>query len=165
MRIPNYIKSVSNWGRWGKNDELGTINFITPAKTVKSILLARDGHAVSCARPIQTSTRPNIKEEALRYIADRNDIRTMDFVGMVFHGRSITHIDSPSHYFWKRKMYNNRPAGVENGCDAEALKRGIVTRGVLLNIPGTLARKADLEAAEKKSGVRVESGDVLLVRA
>ena len=103
-----------------------------------------------------------------------------EFIGMVFHGYSITHVDAPSHYFWAGKMYNGRSCNLvtsREGATAasiEVLQGGVVSRGVLLDVartrgvewlpPGEGVMPEDLEAAEKVQGVRVESGDILLVR-
>src|SRR3989344_9133112 len=121
--VINYLDFLSNWGRWGKEDELGTINFITQEKTKKSLLLAREGLSVTCARPIFSSTRPDMNGQAIRYMVDSGEGRSnlnseeiykrgsaLEFIGMVFHGGSMTHIDSPAHFSWKGKMYNDRPA-------------------------------------------------------
>jgi len=103
-----------------------------------------------------------------------------DFFGMIFHGITITHIDALSHIFWEGKMYNGRPAEAvttDRGAtehSIEALKDGIVTRGVLLDIArvrgkewlegGEAVFPEDLEAAEKAQGVRVDEGDALCLR-
>ena len=105
-----------------------------------------------------------MKSEAMRYTVDSNEIRSMEFIGMVFHGRSITHLDSPAHSFRKGKIYNNLPAKGAEFCDAEVLKKGILTRGVLLDLTGKAGSISDLEAAEKKNGLKAGSGDVLLVK-
>lgn len=180
--VLSYLDSLSNWGRWGKEDELGTINFINSEKIKKSLALVRDGVSVTCARPIDSSPEPDLKTQALRKETDSGEGRRagLEYIGMVFHGNSITHIDSPAHYFWKGKMYNNRPADLVSSRegalanDVEVLRNGIVTRGVLLDIAAMKNKKwldsgeevtvADLEAAEKSAGIKVTSGDVLLVR-
>ncbi|MBI3046067.1 MAG: cyclase family protein [Candidatus Harrisonbacteria bacterium] len=180
--VLSYLDSLSNWERWGKEDELGTINFINPKKVKKSLALVRDGVSVTCARPIESSPEPDLKTQALRKEIDSGEGRRagLEYIGMVFHGNSITHIDSPAHYFWKGKMYNNRPADLVSSRegaqvnDVEVLRNGIITRGVLLDVAAIKNKKwlesgeavtvADLEAAEKIVGVKVESGDVLLVR-
>jgi kynurenine formamidase len=103
-----------------------------------------------------------------------------EFIGMVFHGYTITHIDAPSHYSWEGKLYNGRPSSLITSREGaqthsiEVASEGIVTRGVLLDIPqvrGTPWLEADdhvmpedLDRAEALHGVRVEEGDVLLVR-
>jgi|SRR3989344_3019335 len=180
--VISYLDSLSNWGRWGKEDELGTVNFINPDKVKKSLALARDGISVTCARMIKSSPEPDLKTQALRKDTDNGEGRRagLEYVGMVFHGSSITHLDSPAHYFWKGKMYNGRPADLVNSRDGakandvEVLRNGIVTRGVLLDIaavknkrwldPGETVTVADLEVAEKLAGIKAEAGDVVLVR-
>jgi len=102
-----------------------------------------------------------------------------EFIGMVFHGYTITHVDTPAHYFWNGRMYNGRSCNLitsREGAQVEAvdlLRDGVVSRGVLLDVAAVKGRwleagegvmPEDLEAAEKAQGVRVEPGDVLLVR-
>jgi kynurenine formamidase len=99
---------------------------------------------------------------------------------MVFHGQTITHIDALSHYSWQGKMYNGKPSSVvtsREGAQSHAIDvaaDGIVSRGVLLDIPAVRGvpwlppdepvMPEDLEAAERQAGVRIEAGDILLVR-
>ena len=103
-----------------------------------------------------------------------------DFIGMAFHGVTITHVDSLAHFFWEGQMYNGKPASVVNtrqGATAgsiELMHPGVVTRGVLLDVArvrdvdwmdlGEGVFPQDLEAAENACNVRVESGDILLIR-
>jgi kynurenine formamidase len=99
---------------------------------------------------------------------------------MVFHGYTITHVDAPSHYFWDGKLYNGRSCNAITSREGatvssvEVLRDGVVSRGVLLDVArtrgvpwleaGVGVMPEDLEAAEKGQDVRVESGDILLVR-
>jgi kynurenine formamidase len=99
---------------------------------------------------------------------------------MVFHGQTITHIDALSHYSWQGRLYNGKPASMitsREGAQTHAIEvahKGIVSRGVLLDIPRTRGvdwltpdqpvMPEDLEAAEQAEGVHVEEGDILLVR-
>ena len=191
--VLGYMKSLSNWGRWGPDDEMGTLNLITPPKRVQAAQLVREGAAVSCSRPITTETAPDITHQVQRFMVDSGEGRDTDpperarqrrgaaeFIGMVFHGQTITHIDSLSHYFWKGEIYNGRPASQitsregAQACAIEVAHQGIMTRAVLLDIARLKGKSwldadepvfpEDVEAAEKAAGVRVESGDVLLVR-
>ena len=191
--VLGYMESLSNWGRWGPDDELGTLNFITPAKRVQASGLVRDGAAVTCARPITTEITPDVTYQVQRYMVDSGEGRDTDpperrrrrrgaseFIGLVFHGLTITHIDSLSHYSWQGKMYNGLPASKvtsREGAQALAIdvaRDGIVTRGVLLDVarvkgkdwlePAEPVFPEDLDAAEEAAGVKVEPGDVLLVR-
>jgi len=101
-------------------------------------------------------------------------------LGILFHGNTITHVDSPCHIFWDGKMYNGRPhslVGAETGSAwgaVTAAANGIVTRGVLLDVakvrdvpslePGDGVFPGDLEEAERRQGVRVRPGDAVLLR-
>ncbi len=189
----DYLRALSNWGRWGKDDELGTVNLITPAKRVQAAGLVREGASVTCARPLVTDITADTSFQPLRFMVDSGEGREHDspernlqrrgaaeFIGMVFHGYTITHVDAPPHYFWEGKFYNGRPSSLVTSREGatvnsiEALRDGVVSRGVLLDVartrgvkwmePGQGVMPEDLEAAEKAAGLRVESGDILLVR-
>ena len=94
-------------------DELGTINLITPAKRQAAARLVTDGVSVTCARPIATDITPDTTFQPVRFMVDSGEGRdtvsperarqrrgASEFIGMVFHGYTITHVDAPSHYFW-----------------------------------------------------------------
>jgi kynurenine formamidase len=191
--VVKMIASLSNWGRWGKDDELGTINLITPEKRKRAAALVRDGVPVSCARPIATNAiSADTTFQPLRFMVDSGEGRDHDssarllerrgaseFIGMVFHGYTITHVDTPAHYFWQGKIYNGRSANLitsREGAQVESvdlLRDGVVSRGVLLDVAALRGRwleagegvmPEDLEAAEKAQNVRVEAGDILLIR-
>lgn len=192
-QVLEWMTSLSNWGRWGDNDQKGCLNLITPEKRKQAASLVRDGIPVSCARPITTDMTPEVTYQVQRYMVDSGEGRDTDpperrlvrrgaaeFIGMVFHGQTITHIDALSHYSWQAKLYNGRPANLitsREGAQSHSIEvasEGIVTRGVLLDITrvkGTPwmavddpVMPEDLEAAERLEGVRVEEGDILLVR-
>ena len=191
--VKGYLRSLSNWGRWGSSDQLGTINLITPAKRIAAAGLVRDGVSVTCARPIVTDITADTTFQPLRFMVDSGEGRdtaspernlerrgASEFIGMVFHGYTITHVDTPAHYFWEGKLYNGRSCSLvtsREGATVESvdlLHDGVVSRGVLLDVARTRSipwmqqgegvMPADLEAAERAAGVRVESGDILLVR-
>jgi len=191
--VVKMIASLSNWGRWGKDDELGTINLITPEKRKRAAALVRDGVPVSCARPIATNAiGADTTFQPLRFMVDSGEGRDHDsperiltrrgaseFIGMVFHGYTITHVDTPAHYFWQGKIYNGRSCNLitsREGAQVESvdlLRDGVVSRGVLLDVAALKGRwlgsgegvmPEDLEAAEKAQNVRVEPGDILLIR-
>jgi kynurenine formamidase len=103
----------------------------------------------------------------------------IEHIGMKFHGHDITHLDAPCHAFWDGLAYNGVPAAkvtAEMGATALAVTacKGLVTRGVLLDLPraqgrpwlepGTAVCPEDLEAAEENQGVTVKSGDAVLLR-
>jgi kynurenine formamidase len=192
-QVLEWMTSLSNWGRWGDDDQKGCLNLITPEKRRQAAALVRDGVPVSCARPITTEMTPEVTYQVQRYMVDSGEGRDTDpperrlvrrgaaeFIGMVFHGQTITHIDALSHYSWQAKLYNGRPANLitsREGAQSHSIEvaaDGIVTRGVLLDItrvrgvpwlaPDDPVMPEDLEAAERLQGVRVEEGDILLVR-
>ena len=175
-----------NWGRWGPDDERGALNFITPAKRVQAAGLVSDGTTVSCAHPINTAPDPDNTSPALHFmvragdVADGQQITSLaDHLAVSPHGVAHSHLDGLCHFFWQGQTYNGRPVGVVTslGARANAItigQDGIVSRGVLLDVPRALGRDwlepdhairiAELERAEALGGVRVESGDILLVR-
>jgi len=186
--VLGYMKSLSNWGRWGKEDQRGTLNLITPEKVAQVASLVREGVTVTCARPIMFENAVDVTSiPPLHYMiragteaAATGASGASDFVGLSFHGLTITHLDSLSHQFWDGQMYNGFPASrvtAERGATAgsiDVLKNGVVTRGVLLDITklrgvdwlegGDGVFPEDLEAAEEAQGVHVEAGDALLLR-
>ncbi len=192
-QVRGYLESLSNWGRWGSEDELGTVNLITPARRQAAARLVSAGVSVTCARPITTDITADTTVQPLRFMVDSGEGRdtvsperarqrrgAAEFIGMVFHGYTITHVDAPSHYFWEGRLYNGRSCNAITSREGatvnsvEVLRDGVVSRGVLLDVaavkgvrwlgPGVGVMPDDLEAAEKAAGVRVESGDILLVR-
>jgi kynurenine formamidase len=191
--VLRFFTTLSNWGRWGEEDQLGTLNFITAEKTKQAVGLVREGVTLSCARTIRYDAAPDSPSPPIHYMVEsgegwasgdkvssrRNQV-SVDFFGMVFHGHTITHLDSLAHFFWEGKMYNGRPAHLVStslGATVESVelaKDGIITRGVLVDVPmirgvdwverGEGVMPQDLEAAEQRCGFRVEAGDVLMVR-
>ena len=193
QEVLGYLTTQSNWGRWGADDQLGTINLITPAKRLAAARLVRDGIGVTCARPITTEITAETTFQPMRFMVDSGEGRDTasgerlmarrgagEFIGMVFHGYAITHVDTPAHFFWEGKIYNGRSCNLitsREGATVEAvelLHDGVVSRGVLLDVARTRGIRwmergegvmpEDLEAAERAQGVQVEEGDILVVR-
>ncbi len=193
QEVLGYFKSLSNWGRWGDDDELGTLNFLTPEKTKKATTLVEEGVTVSCARTVMFEPGPDVTSQPVHYMVESGEgwatgdkvtsrvaQGATDFFGMVFHGHTITHVDSPAHFFWEAKMYNGHPAHLVStslGATVESVelaKDGIVTRGVLVDVPmirgvdwldrGEGVMPDDILAAEEQCGFKIEQGDVLLIR-
>ena len=138
-RVEGYFKELNNWGRWGHDDQLGTVNLITPAKQAQAQRLIKKGRTVSLARDViprpvymYHMTFPS-KRERVDVVLDRFD--------MVYHGFWITHVDALCHVGWDGELYNGRPFAesltVEGAlwCPIDPLfERGITTRGVFLDI-------------------------------
>ena len=180
------FERCSNWGRWGPDDERGTLNLITPEHCVRAAGLVREGHTVSCAWPINTAADVDNIFPATHLMMRAGDVvetwptrSTADYLALAPHGMTHSHLDALCHFSWQGKMYNDRPVSLVTsmGALANAItigQDGIVGRGVLLDLPaaqgvewlepGTAIVPADLEAAEAAAGLRVEAGDILLVR-
>src|SRR5688572_27908449 len=152
---------LRNWGRWGPNDQKGTANLITPEKVQSAARLVRSGIVVSLAGAVP-------QQEA----ADVGPNTTTDTYQVSYHGLSLGHTDAFCHFFMDGQMYNGysvkETITPETGCKQGSImgrRDGIVTRGVLYDMPqmkgvdwiepGTPITRADLEAWEKRSGVRV----------
>lgn len=179
------LPALSNWGRWGPDDELGTLNFITPATRLAAAALIRTGRVVALGREFSVFT-PELREftYTMRSYEEPppEESGSYDVVGMTFHGFAVTHIDALCHVYTpegKRGMYNGY--STDNVTKNGALKlgiehvaaTGIVGRGVLLDIAevrggplplGSAIMPADLEAAEQRHGVQVGEGDIVFVR-
>ena len=172
---------ISNWGRWGKEDQRGALNFITPEKRAAAARLAQSGEIVSMSLPLSTKTTPENPQPVQHMMlhAGGNAIASLDYFAIAPHGMAFTHLDALCHVFWQGKMYNGFSSS-EVGrfgarkCAIDVTRDGVVTRGVLLDIPKARnvewlePRDAiypeDLDAAEKHHRVRVEEGDVLMIR-
>jgi kynurenine formamidase len=181
------FKDLSNWGRWGADDKLGTLNLVTPEVIKSAATLVRHGRTVSLARTISPKYAPDNADPPLHFMIasgegapDEGQGASMDWYAIACHGHSITHLDSLGHLFWNGRMYNDRPAsrvtqttGAKDGSIEDA-GDGIVTRGVLLDVVRLLGvpylddryviTPADLEATEAMAGVQVRSGDAVIVR-
>ncbi len=172
---------LSNWGRWGKDDQLGTLNLITAAKRKQALSLAKEGFSVSLARDassIKSVDNPCPIEWELT--TDLPETTTDRIAYNCIHGPGTTHLDSFAHMFFDGKMWNgdSRSLVTKQGGAAKnsilTMKNGIVTRGVLYDIPrlkgvpylepGTRIYPEDLEAWEKMAGVKAGPGDALILR-
>ena len=178
-----WIQELSNWGRWGKDDQKGTLNHITPDRRRVAASLVRDGVSVSLAHETleeRTEWNPNpFEHEMVLAGAGGTAPWAVDSIAVTFHGYAHSHLDAVCHLFHEGKMYNgySRDEVTAEGCGKLAITNadeGIFTRGVLMDIPrlagerwlepGRPIHPADLEAWEKTAGVRVGPGDVVLVR-
>jgi kynurenine formamidase len=172
---------LSNAGRWGIDDQKGAINLITPAKRREAAALVKDGVPVSLAHDAITEKALDNPEPFENKMVAVNDVRALDRIAVAFHGISVTHMDALAHHYIRGKMYNGFPQSenvtMEKGAvkgSINNVKDGVFTRAILMDIPklkgvdylepGTPIYVEDLEAWEKKAGVRVMPGDALLIR-
>lgn len=172
------LPGLSNWGRWGAGDQLGTLNYITPAALREARKLVSVGRTVSLARPVTLAGNDGIRRAQYEMMKDESGTR--DFLGAVWHGFAQTHLDALCHAFTATgEMYNGVPTSEvsETGCgklDISVIAaRGVAGRGVLLDVgalrggalePGTPIMVSDLEEAARRQRTRVRPGDILVVR-
>jgi kynurenine formamidase len=168
---------LSNWGRWGEDGEIGALNLITPEKRLQAVALVQEGFSVSLASDANTvqavdNPRP-YEHEMLSISSDRLAVR--------YHGITHTHIDALAHVNDDGTFFDGYTPDADvtlaSGHEKSSihnLKDGILTRGVLIDIPrlwglpylepGTPIYVEDLEAWEEQTGVRISSGDALFIR-
>ncbi|MEH0429368.1 cyclase family protein [Streptomyces stelliscabiei] len=191
VQFHDIAKRVNNWGRWGADDEIGTLNLITDEVAREAAASVRTGRRVPLALPlqqdgVQTGMMPGrvnplhamvqINQEIFGpgTVACSDDAVTMGL-------QAATHWDALTHVSHSGRIYNGRPADTITPHGGAAFAgidkaRHIVSRGVLLDIPRALGRDddrlpgdhavtpEDLDAAEELAGTRVRAGDIVLVR-
>ncbi|MBV1937395.1 cyclase family protein [Streptomyces sp. BV286] len=182
-------KRVNNWGRWGADDEIGTLNLITDEVVREAAATVRSGRRVPLALPlrqdgVQTGMIPGrvnplhtmvqINQELFGpgTVACSDDAVTMGL-------QAATHWDAITHVSHSGKIYNGRPAATITAHEGARFSgidkpRHVVSRGVLLDVARALGKERldgghavtpeDLEAAEELSGTKVRPGDIVLVR-
>ena len=181
------FEAVSNWGRWGTDDERGALNFLTAERVLAAVRLVRTGETLTLSRPLNTQLgidNPVPADHHMTMLGDE-DIGSgtlhfaKDYIGADYHNASHTHIDALCHVVLDGTLYNGKPlaALTPEGAAADAigvLRDGLVGRGVLLDVPGLRGVPwlepgehvfpDELEECERRQGVTVEDGDILLVR-
>ena len=179
--VENWMTELSNWGRWGRGDQLGALNLITPAKRVEAAKLVKTGVSVSLAHNYSVNPDLGLPPPFDQEISMLNTPGeyVMERVSFSYHGGIHSHLDALCHVLWQGEMYNgfSKSDVNEDGCQKLGIanvKQGILTRGILMDIPrlkgvdylppGTAVYIEDLEAWEEQTGVRVSPGDVIFVR-
>ena len=171
------FQELNNWGRWGADDELGTMNLITEEKTREAAALVQRGITVSLAHNLMPDEAVDNPDAAFNHtMGESLRIDTYEFR---YHGYGVSHIDALCHFLWNDRLYNDilPSESTPEGCGKlgiQNLKSGIVTRGVLLDSPRlnnvpylepeTPIYIEDIEAWEHEAGVIVSPGDVIFVR-
>jgi kynurenine formamidase len=180
-------RRVGTWGRWGPASARGALNHLTPDHVAAAAHLVRDGITVSLGLPLTTHESIATPVPAQHHMtqlphgdAEPGGLHlAKDYVGLDYHSEGHSHIDAFSHVAYDGALYDGAPAsavtprGATSGA-IDLLEDGLVGRGVLLDVPavrgvpwlepGDDVVTADLEAAERRQGVRVGTGDILLVR-
>jgi hypothetical protein len=175
----------SNWGRWGENDESGTLNLITDAVRARAAAEAQHGRVVSLALPHRptpvisgpfapATTEASPIQQVMAYTPPAAQAAAEVMIVTNHHPR---HLDALSHQAIDGMVYPGRPfadsvtAAWAAHASTTTFASGVVTRGILLDLAadgplpaGHPVTAADLDAAEQRQGVTLESGDALVVR-
>lgn len=182
---------VNNAGRWGAQDERGTLNLITPAVRRAASSEVRTGNTVSLAREMvhgepeggfgPITVEMLLASDSILGPSDGSVVWAVERTSLLYHGWTYTHIDALSHMpSYHGRGYNNAPsthappAGQTRNSVA-AMRDGVITRGVLIDLPllkgvpyvppGGAITANDFNAWEERTGVRIRAGDVVLVRS
>lgn len=178
-----YLRAARNWGRWGENDDLGALNLITPEKRRRATSLVRTGELISLSRPFPTQIAADnpvpAQRDTSRVERGHDAGSAVDYLGINFHGTASTHIDALCHVWDADGMWNGRDPNREihsdgvRFADVEAFAPGIVTRGVLLDVPrhrgvpyvtqDQPVTGTELAAIARTTGLEIEPGDAVLV--
>jgi kynurenine formamidase len=180
------LQAVSNWERWGSDDVLGTLHYLTAQTIQAAAQLVRAGRSVALGRPLAPGAG-GAAEPVLHFMLrtghdapERGQGTTRDWAGLPLHGPDNTHLDAFGHHSWDGLNYGGRQArsavtaeGALAG-DVQPAADGIVSRGVLLDVPRALGvdsipperviTVADLEHCEASQSVSIGPGDIMLVR-
>jgi kynurenine formamidase len=187
--IDRWMTEISNWGRWGSEDQAGTINLITATKRRQAAAMSLDadiapeGTLPAPAASAQESAPPRPRytweHSMLSNGIGRKEGFVLDTYSISFHGSAITHLDTLSHFIYTGKIFNGFPGDTINSWGATKdnvmpFKDGIFTRAMLFDIPALKGvpylgddeaiYPEDLEAWEKRAGIKLESGDAVFIR-
>lgn len=149
------FEACKNWGRWGEDDQLGTLNFITPEVRRAAAQTVTAGDSRSICRPLLkgpgVGNHPRVDHHMTLFPGAPG---SYDYVGISCHGRYLTHLDALAHGSWRGKTYNGfpldpqpaevlgygnaAPGGLSHDgavhCSITTFRNGIFTRGVLLDV-------------------------------
>jgi kynurenine formamidase len=200
---------VRNWGRWGKDDEIGTLNLITPAKVKEAAACVKQGKTFALGvnfdaygpqgahgfrrNPIHLMSVDGGDRDMAEHLRGWGGATEAQMAGMYDAGlmrfnddfimmplQAATQWDALSHVYYDNQLYNGYPAGAVTSfgatkCSIDKVDvKGIASKAILLDVaqargvphlaPNTPIMPSDLEGVEKKEGVRVSEGDIVLVR-
>ena len=177
---------VNNAGRWGPADQRGTLNHLTPDAVATAAALVSLGRTVSLSHVLDTVAGPDNARPALHHMTRQCDIGSgeplvnTDFIGIDFHGKSVTHVDALCHCSFRGRLYNgvvSRETVDSAGgsfASIEQMADGVVGRGVLVDLPrgrgvewldpGTAVEHQELLSTMTAQHIAPAPGDIVLVR-
>ncbi len=181
--VMSYLRERRNWGRWGDKGSAGAINLINAEKRLEAVSLVENGRAVSLSRPFPVEPKLENPRPAQHFMSvmerPHGGGAAMDYYGVFYHGTATTHIDALCHVWDSGGMWDGKSpdktlnfSGGSYGT-VDAWSDGILTRGVLLDIPGhrgapyvTLDAPVhgwELEDIAEAQGVEIRPGDAVMV--
>jgi kynurenine formamidase len=180
--VLSYLREKRNWNRWGADDQVGAVNLITAAKRVAAARLVRTGRAVSLSRDFPKTPgpgNPTPGQHFMKTVPRGSGGFAADFYGSYYHGWAFTHLDALCHTWDEAGMWNGKDPAQEIGFDGarwggvEHWRQGIVTRGILLDVPAHRGRPFvaqeqpvhgwELAEIAKARGLTLEPGDAVCV--
>jgi kynurenine formamidase len=184
------FRQVDNAGRWGSQDERGTLNLITSDVRRAAAAEVRTGITVSLAREMvhgepegglgPITVEVQVASDSLLGPSDGSVVWAVENTSLMYHGWVYTHVDALSHMAYLGRGYNDAPAthappAGQRRNSVASMRDGVITRGVLVDLPalrrvafvapGGAITASDLEAWERRTGVRIGPGDIVLVRS
>lgn len=183
------LARVDNSRRWGERDERGTLNLVTGEVRRAAASELRDGTSISLARevvsgPVEGSSQPATIDflylpDSVLGPSDNSVMWAGEQLGLFYHGWAYTHVDALTHLTYRGRGYNGRKVtrfeGAPDHAGVGTMRDGLVTRGVLVDLPrlratrrtepGSPLTTEELVAWERQTGVRIHSGDVVLIRS
>lgn len=187
VEFQRLFEASKRWGEFGDDDQLGSLNLITPQTRVQAASLVESGISVSLANPLSKTVEGNFIEPIghttfvfdLPPGFDGGESAAGDVFNINYHGGIHSHMDGVAHFGWRGKLYNGfdfEPGkdGFANVGVEHIAQHGIFGRGVLVDLPrlyqinhlppGTVIEAEHLEAWERHTGTTISSGDILLLR-
>jgi alkanesulfonate monooxygenase SsuD/methylene tetrahydromethanopterin reductase-like flavin-dependent oxidoreductase (luciferase family)/kynurenine formamidase len=188
------VTERTNWDRWGPDDEVGALNLISPSDVVQAARLVRTGKTFTLGLRVFDERGDPLSAERHRalhvsyrdwshYASGKAQVEACrpcyadDGIFISCHG--TTHMDALGHIWVDDQLYNGYPAQTTAGslerCSiAPISQRGVVTRGVLLDVasghgvrylpPKSEITLGELLSAAADGDVEVGKGDVVLIR-
>ncbi len=181
--VMSYLRERRNWGRWGDKGSAGAINLINAEKRLEAVGLVKNGRTVSLSRPLPVEPGAENPRPAQHYMSvmerPHGGGAAMDYYGVFYHGTATTHIDALCHVWDSGGMWDGKsPDEILNFSGGtygtvDAWSDGILTRGVLLDVPRrrgasyvTLDAPVhgwELEDIAEAQGVQIRPGDAVMV--
>ncbi len=181
--VMSYLRERRNWGRWGEKGSAGAINLIDAEKRIDAVSLVKNGRTVSLSRPFPVEPKAENPRPAQHFMSvmerPHGGGAAMDYYGVFYHGTATTHIDALCHVWDSGGMWDGKSpdetlnfSGGTYGT-VDAWSDGILTRGVLLDVPGSRGTSYvtldspvhgwELEEVAKAQGVEIKPGDAVMV--